>query len=153
MPNYRRKRAARGTVGRDTREGSGPRTGTLTAAAPLTIPTGPRDDQKLRCTPAKVDRVAKANLYVDTSFLVWLTALGKEARGSSWDGPSERLGGACTCRSGLRTNIFAITWQTFTGRSSMRLPEPAEGSGRGVRDPEAHLDSQIVNDPRSPSRA
>jgi predicted nucleic acid-binding protein len=120
-----------------------------TARAWLTIPTSRETIDSFVVRLRELIASPGTHLYVDTSFLVWLTALGKEARAefTTWIDRAARDRfhvPVWSAHEYLRHHVKDLhgTKLTEVAKNLTRVADEAFGTLR------PYLDSQIVNDPR-----
>ena len=123
----------------------------ISAATPLTIPTGRETVDGFITRLREMIASPKTHLYLDTSFLVWMTALGKEARGE-FIGWIERVARGrvhvpvWSAHEYLRHHVQDLHGKTL-GDIARDLNKVADDAFRTLR---PYLDSQIADDPRPP---
>ena len=150
--NLFRKKAALNRVLRNRRGGKVEAAGISTVPAALAIPTGRETINSFVARLGTLIAAPKTHVYIDTSFLVWLTALGKETRGefNAWIervAPGRIHVPIWSAHEYLRHHVQDLhgTKLREVANDLRRVADEAFGTLR------PYLDSQIANDPRSPA--
>ena len=118
----------------------------------FTIPTGRETIDSFVRRLGELIASPSTHLYVDTSFLVWLTALSKEARGEFFAWIERAVPGRVhvpvwSAHEYLRHHVHDLHGTKLV-EVTQGLRKAADEAFRTLR---PYLDSQIVDDPRPPA--